>query len=47
MIRISCQYMEKNVEIAGKRDREKTNRTPFSGLLPEFSPREDHGPVAI
>ena len=46
-ISLALKPCRKNVEMAGKRDKEKTNRTPFSGLLPEFSPRENHGPVAI
>ena len=34
------------LQMAGRRDMEKTNRMPKSGLLPEFSPRESDGPVA-
>lgn len=41
MMRPSC------LQMAGRRDMEKTNRMPKSGLLPEFSPRESDGPVAI
>jgi len=39
-----CRKIDKT---AGQRDKEKINRTPFSGLLPKFSPRKNHGPVAI
>ena len=35
------------LQMAGKRDMKKTNRTPKSGLLTEFSPGEANGPVAI
>jgi integrase len=37
----------KPLQMAGKRDMEKTNRTPKSSLLTEFSPVEANGPVAI
>jgi integrase len=46
-ISLALKPRQKYAETAGQRDKEKTNRTPFSGLLTEFPPREDHGPVAI
>jgi hypothetical protein len=46
-ISLALKPHQKYAETAGQRDKEKTNRTPFSGLLTEFPPREDHGPVAI
>jgi hypothetical protein len=36
-ISLALKPRQKRSEMAGKRDKEKTNRTPFSGLLPEFS----------
>jgi integrase len=46
-ISLALKPCRKKVKMAGKRDKEKINRTRFLGLLPEFSPREYHGPVAI
>jgi hypothetical protein len=46
-ISLALKPRQKRAEMTGQRDKEKTNRTPFSDLLPEFSPREYHGPVAI
>lgn len=34
-------------KLAGQRDMEKTNRMPNLALLPDFSPVENNGPVAI
>jgi len=34
-------------KLAGQRDMKKTNRMPNLALLPDFSPVENNGPVAI
>jgi len=46
-ISLALKPSQINANMAGKRDSEKINRTPKSGLLTEFSPRENNGPVAI
>lgn len=46
-VSLALKPSQKTHKMAGQRDKKKTNRTHFSGLLPEFSPREVHGPVAI
>ena len=33
--------------MAGKREKKKTDRTPFTGLSPEIPPRERNGPGEI
>lgn len=46
-IALALKPFQKIKKMAGMRDKEKINRTPFLGLLTEFSPRRLNGPAAI
>jgi hypothetical protein len=46
-ISLALKPCQKKAKMAGQRDKEKINRTPFSDLLTEFSPRKEYGPVRI